>query len=393
MHHTENLTGWNGDPKHPGWRKIVDAVGRKLDRPGLGELAALQGVADGVAWKKWAEKYPHDSRADEAWARAEELEIGAARERMARDRDAAKRKAQEPERRSTPPMSPRPAPVELAAHEPRQFKPALIVFPVLIAAGLIVGGWYFLSQAPTPSPVSAPSQAELAQRQTPPASAATTDVATLTPAAPDPAASAKAALDRVPARYWSVQDAGVLVYSVLRNTTMASLRAAAASDARAKVVLGEALQFGLGAPVSGAQAVAFLREAANAGNARAQYDMGYAYRQGDGVEQNVAEAMRYYRLSADKGNARAQNEIGVRLAHGFDGAELHRDEGVHYLRLASDQNFADAQENLAYIYIDSDPAEHQRLTDAAATNKGADAELQHRALQYFGLQPHETTPN
>ena len=42
MHHTENLAGWSGDAKHPGWRKIVDALGRKLGRLGLADFAAQQ---------------------------------------------------------------------------------------------------------------------------------------------------------------------------------------------------------------------------------------------------------------------------------------------------------------------------------------------------------------
>ena len=95
MHHAESLVGWSGDARHPSWRKIVDAIGRKLDRPGLGELAALQVSTDAAAWKKWAHKYSADPLGDAAWAKAEELEIGAARERMARDRDAARRAREE----------------------------------------------------------------------------------------------------------------------------------------------------------------------------------------------------------------------------------------------------------------------------------------------------------
>jgi len=99
MHHAENMQGWSGDARHNGWRKVCDAIGRKLERPGLGELAALQVSDDATAWKKWAQKYSTDPLVEEAWAKAEELEIGAARQRMVQEREAARRAAEEAERK------------------------------------------------------------------------------------------------------------------------------------------------------------------------------------------------------------------------------------------------------------------------------------------------------
>ena len=86
MHHTENLTGWRGDPTHPGWRKLVDTIGRKLNRAGLGELASLQGSTDSDAWRRWAQRYAEDPCVEGAWKRAEELEVEAARARVAQQR-------------------------------------------------------------------------------------------------------------------------------------------------------------------------------------------------------------------------------------------------------------------------------------------------------------------
>lgn len=95
MHHAEDLVGWAGNVKHPGWRKVVDAVGRKLQRPGLGELSVLQGTGDPESWKRWAEKYPADPFVDQAWGKAEELEISNARARMAQQRAIAQKAAEE----------------------------------------------------------------------------------------------------------------------------------------------------------------------------------------------------------------------------------------------------------------------------------------------------------
>lgn len=101
MHHAESLVGWSGDPGHAGWRKLCDVIGRKIDRPGLGDLAALQGSTDSAAWKRWAQKFPNDPSAEEAWVKAEEFEISDARARMARDRETARLSAENERRRTT----------------------------------------------------------------------------------------------------------------------------------------------------------------------------------------------------------------------------------------------------------------------------------------------------
>lgn len=398
MHHAESLVGWTGDPKHSGWRKLCDVVGRKLDRAGLGELAALQGSADGAAWKKWAQKFPNDPLAEAAWAKAEELEIEAARERVARDREEAKRKEAELarvklEQEQKPPKSigPKepPSPVQRRespspSSSPRRGHTGLVF--AAIGAVLVIGALAFLAPKFLPSPSqTAETPVTTAEAVEAPASTpldtAGAAPATTEPTTPDPAASAIAAIERVPARIWSKEDAPTVVYSVLRNTDFASLRAAARSDPRAQVVLGEALQFGLGVDRDIAAAVHMIRRAQAGANARASYDLGYMYASGNGVNRDYAEAYRLYRIAADRGIARAQNEIGVAMAHGLNDVPADREQGMRYMRLAVDQNYATAGQNLAYFYDDRDP-ERGRLLALP----DSDSNLRDAALEFFGVR-------
>ena len=386
MHHAENLSGWTGDARHPGWRKIAEAVGRKLGRPGLGELAALAQSNDAATWKKWAQKYPDDPKADEAWAKIESLEVSAARERLARDRDAARKPPPQPAPAIQPPPS-ASAPIEA----PRPGASPLVAIVAVVAAVALLGGLYVSWRAfqPTQTDAIAATEPSLeSAASSPDASAVPTEVAAEAPAPapaevqPDPAQSAIAALNAVPARYWSAYDAPVILHRVLRNTTMESLRAAAASDARAKVALGHALQFGLRAERDEAAAARLYRQASAAGNARAAYDLGYMYSGGAAaVTQDMAEAFRLYRLAADRGNARAQNEIGVSLAHGLN-IERDREAGARYLRAGAAQNYSTALSNLASL----EPYEEsQRLIAASSEAERAERDLSRAALTFFGL--------
>jgi len=137
MHHAENLTGWAGTWSNEGWLKVVDAIGRKVGRPGLRELALLQDSLDSDRWQKWAERYPADPCAEDAWAKAEALHIESERTRLARQRDEARKRAQEREARASAVASPPrvAAPLSQAATERSStHSPGWLTVPRLLLA-------------------------------------------------------------------------------------------------------------------------------------------------------------------------------------------------------------------------------------------------------------------
>lgn len=84
--HTERLDGFTGDARHPGWRKVVDSIGRKVGRPGLGAYLECDGAADRL-WR-WANEWSADPLAvaiwDERIARAGDNEAQRLREERQR---------------------------------------------------------------------------------------------------------------------------------------------------------------------------------------------------------------------------------------------------------------------------------------------------------------------
>jgi hypothetical protein len=90
MFHAESLAGFDGGAEHPGWLKVSEILGIKLERPGLRELPRLldHGAAD--AWKAWAEANPLDPYAEKAWTTYEALSLDAERNRLALEREAAR---------------------------------------------------------------------------------------------------------------------------------------------------------------------------------------------------------------------------------------------------------------------------------------------------------------
>lgn len=356
MHHAESLVGWSGDPRHFGWRKICDAIGRKLDRPGLGELAALQGSNDANAWKKWAQKFPNDPQADAAWVKAEELEVGAARERMARDRESAKRAAEEAERRVAEP-TPQKIPllndtvrVSRSSNGLRNriFVPVLAL-AVIGALGFVAAGFWprppteTKQQPPVASDASASPQSTTAQ-------AVQAEEANEPAPSQADATSASSALDRVSAREWSHEDTHTIMRRVLSNTSLASLRAAAdAGDVRAMTILGTAFynrMFGLAQ--SEQSAVAWWSRAAARGFAPAQDRLGSYY--GFNAEPvNLDEALRLHRLAANQGHARAQDNVGVHYANGWGVTQDHA-EAFRMWSMAAEQGFPHAYCRLGRAY-------------------------------------------
>jgi TIR domain len=60
MMHAEDLAGFAGDAAHPGWMKVLAALGARIGRAGLASLQPLLVDATAPQWKAWAEAHPHD---------------------------------------------------------------------------------------------------------------------------------------------------------------------------------------------------------------------------------------------------------------------------------------------------------------------------------------------
>ncbi|MBL8531820.1 MAG: toll/interleukin-1 receptor domain-containing protein [Hyphomonadaceae bacterium] len=154
MLHAENISDWTGEPQHRGVQKILGAIGRKLERPGLAELALIQGSPIAEDWKKWAAKYPADPCAEEAWAKAEALHLDAERSRLAQEWQAARKKAEDDEarrraaeeaRRRAAPPTPRPTPQPTRSVDtpPPRRQTAVIAAVAVAALGLAGASAYF----------------------------------------------------------------------------------------------------------------------------------------------------------------------------------------------------------------------------------------------------------
>ena len=149
--HAENISEWRGQPEHTGWQKLLDVIGRKIGRPGLAELALLQGSPIADDWKKWASKYPSDPCAEEAWAKAEELHLVAEKDRLKKEWQTARRKAEDDEarrravedaRRNAPPLQSHAPGYHNAPNPPRRSAAGMIVGLVALT-GALAAGVYF----------------------------------------------------------------------------------------------------------------------------------------------------------------------------------------------------------------------------------------------------------
>jgi hypothetical protein len=405
MHHAEDLSGWNGAADHPGWQRVVEAIGRKLQRPGLGELARLQASADAQAWKRWAETYHDDPWAEDAWTKAEDLEVSAVRARVARDRSNARRVPEVPEVPKEPPPIAKEASTIQAApsrgQSTRSWKPVVLAsVAVAVLIGLVLvwatvrpfrTSQESVSTGPTSpsqsSPIAAPAAAPPMSTQgqlegaRPPSNVAP-PAAPRVPArpAPDSPAAALRALDEFTARDWAITSTDVLARRLLAGTRLISLEAAAAAgDARAQVVLGAAHAFGIGgASASDAEAYRLFRLAADQGHPRGLNALGSLYMRGRGVTKDEAEAVRLYQLAARQGFALAQGSLGMMYATGR-GVTRDDTEAVRLLRLAANQGHAPSQDALGNMYRDGrgvakDDSEAVRLYRLAADQGIASAQ-------------------
>lgn len=404
MHHAENLAGWTGDPRHPGWRKVCDAIGRRLGREGLGELAALQASDDAAAWKKWAQRFPNDPAAEVAWAKAEELEIGAARARMARDREAATRIGQRAARDgvAAPPLSPPahtppPAPARGGSVTTYLIAGAVVALFGAGAASYFLwprGGGEIVAEAPTLDAPAVPESAvtEVDASPTAPEPPASQQGAAASAPAVDPAAAAIAVINSISVREWAQTSTTRLMERVVASSAIASLRAAAdAGNARAQVLFGIANdQFDDDPlPYNPQIAERYYRRSAEQGDAIGQF---YHARQiwvpgGRGIDATqYAEAERWYKRSADQGFAAAQVNLG-QLYVRASGVDRPADyaTAARYYRLAADQGNTWAMAELGQLYLTGsgvrqDRGEGLRLLREAARRDNTQAQYTLRNL-------------
>lgn len=178
-------------------------------------------------------------------------------------------------------------------------------------------------------------------------------------------ASARAALDRITSREWSMSGDRDLMLGVISASSLASLRAASdAGDARAQVLMGVALdQFGDDPlPRDPTEALRLWRLAANQGNARAQLHMGSSiWCSGcSGITRTQAlEAERWFKASADQGIAPAQMQLGKLYTSGFLGNSNYR-EAARYFRMAAEQGSAWGQYEIGLAYLGGSGVERDR---------------------------------
>jgi len=416
MHHAENLVGWTGDTRHNGWRKVCDAIGRKIDRPGLGELAAASGSNDAAAWKKWAQKFPNDPFADTAWAKAEELEIGAARERMAKERDGAKRAAEEAERRraaasatvsAAAPAAPRAQPQPAPHSEPSRggMNPMVLVGGLAVAAAVAAGLYFLLTQrgATTEAAESEVCQ-QLEQSWTEVRySAERADVQSYLDRASVDGCSVHTDIERRLASMPSAASGGAEptieapptdgappVQQQASRTTPGQERTPA-SDPAASLSAEEQFRLGQnyrdgrdGLTQNYTEAVRLFRLAAGRGHAGAQSDLGRMYETGRGVTQNHSEAARYFRMSANQGYSLGQFNLGVSYETG-EGVQRDDAEAARLYQLAANQGYMRAQYNLGVMYSEGrgvarNDVESVRLYRLAAAQDYAEAQY---ALGYM----------
>ncbi len=56
----EDLSGWTGAPAHAGWRKMLESIGKRIERPGLAALLDARATGEEKHLLSWAQQFPDD---------------------------------------------------------------------------------------------------------------------------------------------------------------------------------------------------------------------------------------------------------------------------------------------------------------------------------------------
>jgi hypothetical protein len=71
---TEDVSDWNGELEHLGWRKTVDAIGKLVQRPGLASLLVARANGRDDVLLQWAQSFPDDPYTLDLWKPLEKRE-------------------------------------------------------------------------------------------------------------------------------------------------------------------------------------------------------------------------------------------------------------------------------------------------------------------------------
>ncbi|TAN46150.1 MAG: sel1 repeat family protein [Rhodospirillales bacterium] len=126
-------------------------------------------------------------------------------------------------------------------------------------------------------------------------------------------------------------------------------RASDSGNAKAKNVLGNMFNAGMGVSQDKAKAISFWQEAADKGIYAAQYNLGQVYFRGDGTAQNFPKALEMFqKASANPEYSWPQYWIGVIHENGL-GVAKNMDEAVKWYELSAKRGFGDAAGRLGVI--------------------------------------------
>lgn len=342
--HNENLIGWArddglGTPTDPAWMSVLTALGEKTNRPGLAAYVPAYESGKAAPLKAWAQEYPDDPLAPDAWSRVEALEVEEAKARVARERETrplrpspAPKADPDPYTRSpmtlarepaTPAADPHASVVEAAL--PPRWRSMLVPGLLVVIAGLLA--WNLI-----PRGTGVPAEPPAADG--PPA-----DSAAEAPGDMDAATAAAVSACR-----------GFAEDALRKPGAMAPCQRAAKAKPDDGDLAGRYALATWWETKDSAKARPLFERAANLNDPRGQHGLGLMHRDGEGgLSKNFDEAVRYFRLAASQGFAPAQTDMG--LSHEFgEGAAQDLTEAARWYRLAADQGFATAQTNLGFLY-------------------------------------------
>jgi TPR repeat protein len=123
-----------------------------------------------------------------------------------------------------------------------------------------------------------------------------------------------------------------------------------AGEAKAQIVLAEIHAHGLGRPVDGEVALAWILRAAGQGDMTAQAIAAGYYLQGIGTKPDRAQGLHWFALAAAQGHPAALHNVGTMTLHGI-GTEPDRGAAEAYLLEAAALGEADSHFLLGQLYL------------------------------------------
>ena len=185
-----------------------------------------------------------------------------------------------------------------------------------------------------------------------------------------------------------------------QNIFKATVRVMATlGDADEQIRLAWMYEHGLGVEKNYGQALMWYRRAAEQGHSHAQNNLASMYANGRGVERNYPQAaawsrkaaaldqvwlelmyVTWYRKAAEEGLANAQNNLAWMYVNGR-GVERNYGQAIEWIRKAAEQGLARAQNNLGWMYTTGRGVERNYRQAAEWSRKAAaqgNAQAQYR---------------